>query len=296
MRTCMKQKTNKPSAGRALRRITVASIIAAMPVMHAGAHRYPAPQDAIEWTKGVIITYGAARISLTEDGKPVDEGSGSVLSLNQARVDAYRKARERALESMTGLVKGIRIDADTMLTDLLERSDMVQSRVAHIVNDRTKMKEYPVDFHSSGCRAELKIFDLLSVIPYRYPAEEMPIRIDNPIPTDYTGLVVDARGCDVTPMILPSIFNEEGLEVFGRYLVDIHAATRDGIVSYAYSDDEAMKNRRAGRHPYYAVAIRGMKGCPVVSDRDIRKVFSSSATINRLKRCRVIFIIDKKGK
>ena len=53
MRTCMKQKTDKLSAGRALRRIAAASIIAAMPVMHAGAHRYPAPQDAIEWTKGI---------------------------------------------------------------------------------------------------------------------------------------------------------------------------------------------------------------------------------------------------
>lgn len=296
MRVTMTQSGKKIHNRRAFARMAAASILAATCAVGALAHRYPAPQDSIEWTRGVVVTFGASRIALTDEGKPVDPVSGSVLSLNQARVEANRKARELALESMAGLVKNIRVDADTTLLDLLEQSDTVQSRVARIISDRTKVKEYPADFHSSGCRAELKIFDILPAIPFHYPADEMPQRIDNPIATDYTGLVVDARGLDIVPMMLPSIFNEDGLEVYGRYLVDIHSAARTGIVSYAFNEDEAMKNRRAGDRPYYAVAIRGMKGCPVVSDRDIRRIYGSKNTVERLKSCRVIFIIDKRKK
>ncbi len=296
MRDCMTHTGKNLRSGRAYGRMAAAAIIAALPAMSGLAHRYPAPENAIEWTRGVIIAHGVSRISLSERGRPVDPDSGSVMSLNQARMEAYRKAGERALESMTGLIKNIKIDADTTLTDLLEQSEVFRSRIAHIIQDRTKMKEYPVDFHSSVCRAELKIVDILPAIPYLYPMDEMPVRIDNPIPTNYTGLVVDARGMDIVPMMLPSIFNEEGLEVYGRYFVDIHSASRYGMVSYAFNEDEAMKSRRAGTRPYYAVAIRGMKGCPVVSDRDVRKLFSGAGTLESLKRCRVIFIIDKKPK
>ncbi len=57
-----------------------------------------------------------------------------------------------------------------------------------------------------------------------------------------------------------------------------------------------MKLRAAGGRPYYTVAVKELKGCPVLADRDIRKIFSSGETVGQLKRCRVIFIIDKKKK
>ena len=42
--------------------------------------------------------------------------------------------------------------------------------------------------------------------------------------------------------------------------------------------------------------MKEMKGCPVIANRDIRKIFSSGDTVGQLKKCRVIFIIDKKKK
>ena len=123
--------------------------------------------------------------------------------------------------------------------------------------------------------------------------DEFPARIDNPIPTHYTSLVIDARGLGIEPMMLPSVYNENGLEIYGRYYVDIRHARRSGLIGYAYNENEAIKSPRTGNRPYYAIAVSGMKGCPVVSDRDIRKIFSSKNTIEQLKKCRVVFIIDK---
>ena len=254
------------------------------------------PPDGIDWARGIIVTHGTCRVDINDRGTPVNEDGTAVISLTRGRVNAYRTARERAMERMIGLVREVRVDGDTTLSELLERSDVLQSRIVTVINDKMKSREFPVDFATSGCRAELRIGDLLPAVPYTYPGDEFPARIDAPIPTDYTGLVIDTRGLPVEPMILPSVLNEDGLEVYGRSFVDIRNVNRYGIVAYANGDEEAMKYRAAGDHPLYTVAIRAVKGCPVIADRDVRKLYSSGNTLRELKKCRVIFIIDKKLK
>jgi hypothetical protein len=276
------------------KRISLAAIIIVFSIFDSSASVKEAPNGKVDWNKGVIVAHGQWRVEVSAGGLPVDHQGGSVISFNRGRVNAYRRARERAVENMVRLVKGIRVDADTMLADLLERSDEVQSRMVKLISSRVKVRAFPVDFATSGCRAELTISDLLYAVPYTYSAEEFPSRIDNPIPTNYTSLIVDTRGLDVEPMILPSIYNEEGLEVYGRSMVDIRHATRNGIVVYADSYDKAMKSRAAGDNPYFTMAVREIKGCPVIADRDVRKIFSGKETVERLKKCRVIFIIDTK--
>jgi len=276
------------------KRISLATIIIAFSLLDSSASVKQIPNGAVDWNKGVIIAHGEWRVAMSPEGLPVDQEGGTVISLNRGRVNAYRRARERAIENMVRLVKGIRIDADTMLSDLLERNDAVQSRIVNLIASRVKVREFPVDFATSGCRVELYIGDLLHAVPYTYPSEEFPSRIDNPIQTNYTSLIVDTRGLNVEPMILPSIFNEEGLEVYGRFMVDIRHATKYGIVVYADSHDKAMKSRAAGDNPYYTMAVREIKGCPVLAGRDVRKIFSGKDTMEQLKKCRVIFIIDAK--
>jgi hypothetical protein len=278
------------------KRISLATIIIAFSLLDSSASVKPLPSGAVDWSKGVIVAHGECRVTMSAEGLPVDHDGGAVISLNRGRVDAYRRARERAVENMVQLVKGIRVDADTMLADLLERSDAVQMRIVNLIASRVKAREFPMDFATSGCRIELLIGDLLPAVPYTYPSDEFPYRIDNPIHTNYTGLIIDMRGLNVEPMILPSIFNEEGLEVYGRHMVDIRHATKYGIVAYADSHDKAMKNRAAGDHPYFTMAVREIKGCPVLADRDVRKIFSGTGTMEQLKKCRVIFIIDKTKK
>lgn len=279
-----------------IKRISLAIIICAFALMDSTARVSTLPPDAIDWTKGTIVTHGVCRLNIDERGTPVNEDGSAKISLTRGRVEAYRKARERAMEGMVRLVKDVRIDADTTLSELLEKSDVLQARIVAVVNGKMKAREFPVDFAASACRAELRIGDLLPAVPYTYPNEEFPSRIDAAIQTDYTSLVIDTRGLPVEPMMLPSVMNEDGLEVYGRFFVDIRNAGRHGIVAYAYGDDEAMKCRTAGDHPFYTVAIRAVKGCPVIADRDIRKLFSSPRTAEQLRKCRVIFIIDKKAR
>jgi len=278
------------------RRLSIVTIIISCFLSDSAALNRSYPEDRVSWTKGIIVSYGMERFPVKETGLPEDSIDGSVTSLNRGRIEAYRRAREQAISGIARMLGGIRIDPDTLFDDLLERSDAVQSRIVNLIARRVKLSEFPVDFYTSGCRAELKIGDLLQAVPYKYPAKSFPTRIDNPIPTEYTSLIIDTRGLGIEPMILPSVFDEDGLEVYGRYYVDIRHAMRYGIVCYVYTDDDAVKSPVAGDRPYYAVAVSRLKGCPVISDRDVRKIFSSSRTIAQLKKTRVVFIIDKAAK
>jgi hypothetical protein len=279
-----------------VKRISLVIIICAFSILDSAARTGTLPPDTIDWTKGTIVTHGTCRVTIDDRGTPVNEDGSAVISLTRGRVNAYHRARERALESMIQLIRNVRVDGDTTLSELLERSDIVQSRIVAVIDGKIKSREFPVDFATSGCRAELRIGDLLPAVPYTYPGDEFPARIDSPISTDYSSLIIDTRGLPVEPMILPSVLNEDGLEVYGRFFVDIRNAGRYGIVAYAHGEDEAMKYRAAGDHPLYTVALRAVKGCPVIADKDVRKLFSSGKTVGQLKKCRVIFIIDKKVK
>jgi hypothetical protein len=279
-----------------VKRISLVFVICAFSMLDSSARTGALPPDGIDWTSGVIVTHGTCKVTINDSGTPVNDDGSAAISLTRGRVNAYRAARERAMERMISLVRNVRVDGDTTLSELLERSDEVQSRIVAVINGKVRSREFPVDFATSGCRAELRIGDLLPAVPYTYPGDEFPARVDAPIPTSYTSLIVDARGLPVEPMILPSVLNEDGLEVYGRFFVDIRNAGRYGIVAYAGGDDEAMKYRLAGDHPLYTVALRAVKGCPVIADRDVRKLYSSGKTLEQLKKCRVIFIIDKKPK
>ncbi|MBN2079420.1 MAG: hypothetical protein JW838_10675 [Spirochaetes bacterium] len=276
--------------------ITRAGVIAFLVMLSTAtmaAREGSAPVDSVDWTRGVVVSHGTGRVMISEKGRPLERYGRQAISLNRGRIEAYRAARDRAVEKMYRLLGRVRIDADTLLDELLERDPIFQSRITDVVSERTRFREFPVGFDGSGCSAELRIGDILLAVPYRYPEEPFPSRIDNPIPTDYTSLVIDARGLGVEPMILPSVFDENGLEVYGRHMVDIRHATRFGIVRYAGTEDEAMGHRVAGDRPYYTVALRNLKGCPVLADRDVRKILSSARTLENLKKCRVIFIIGQ---
>jgi hypothetical protein len=279
-----------------VKKLSPVIMIIALAMLDSPAQPKALPPDAVDWCRGIVVAHVVSKVDIDRRGTPVHQESGSVISLNRGRDNAYHKARDLAVENIVRLVREIRIDVDTMLSDLLEQDETAQRRIANVIASRMKVREYPTGFAESTCIAELKIGDLLHAIPYSYPGDEFPLRSDNPIPTRYTSLVVDTRGLHVEPMILPSVYNENGLEVYGRHYVDVRYAGKYGIAAYTNTEDEAMKSRTAGEHPFYTVAIKELKGCPVISDRDIRKLFSSEETMGQLKKCRVIFIIDKKKK
>jgi hypothetical protein len=251
--------------------------------------------DMVNWEKGAIIAYGSSEIWI-KNGKPIDIDDGLGTNINHGRLIGYKKAHENAYKKIISLIKDIRVDSNNSFSDLINNNPITQARLNRILNTKLKIIDMPINFMTSGCLAELKIRDIIPAIPCQYPNDDFPIILNNPIPTVYTSLIVDTRNLDIEPMIFPSVLNEEGLEIYARQFIESSRISRSGMVSYVSTEKEAMKHKKAGDRPLFTIAVKGINGCPVISNKDTRKILSSDGTISHLKQCRVIFIIDRKTK
>ena len=249
----------------------------------------------IDWTKGIIRANGLSSIAI-RNGKPIDPVSGSRTSLTMARNKAYRKAVEKAKQEIIMTVLSIKADSQYTFRDILRIYDISRTRLAEIIENKLIRKEYPAGHFTSGCAATLKMGDLIEIAPFSFPGDPFPTRMDTPVPTEYSSLIVDTRGLNINPMIFPSVYDEKGLEIYGRNFINVEQAAQYGMVTYAHNEHEAINLKRAGSHPYITAAVSSLKECPVISDNAVRKILSSPASIERLRRCHVIFIIDRKGK
>ena len=248
---------------------------------------------SINWTKGFIIARGRAKIAVGKKGMPREYLSRSITSINRARLDAYRRAREDALEKLISAIKTIKIDSEKLFRDMLKEEPLSQKRISEAIMNTVRIREYPVDFYSSECEAKIKVGDIIASIPYDFPSRDFPERDDVPIETKYSSVIIDARNLNIKPMLFPSVYTEDGLEIYGRFYVNSRFASKRGMASYCYNEDEALRNYKAGTRPFYTVALKSINGCPVISEKASRKILSSKFTINNLKRCSVIIILDR---
>lgn len=72
----------------------------------------------------------------------------------------------------------------------------------------------------------------------------------------FTGLVVDARGLNLTPSMSPMVRAAQSQVYVGNFELDIDRVISEGIVLYFKSMDEALKSRRAGAHPIVVKAVQ----------------------------------------
>ncbi len=251
--------------------------------------------SSVNWTKGHILATGKASIEVEERGAPVDYDDGTEIAINRARSDASARAREDAFEGIIASLKHIRLDSRQDFAGLLSSDETMQGRLSGLLGSRLVLKEYPADFYSVRCEARLSMGDLIASLPFEFPQHEFPLIDDTPLASDYSGLIIDARGLGIEPMVFPSVLNEDGLEIYGRIYIDGRYASRHGMAAYCYTEDEAKAHRRAGRRPFYTVALKNMNGSPVISDRDAKKILASRASRNNLKKCRLIIILDRSG-
>jgi hypothetical protein len=245
-----------------------------------------------DWNKGEIRAQAFYDARFDESGVPVDFASLK-LSPARERAAAYAKAREEAVEQIVAELREIQIEPGVFVKDLIESDATFARRFGDLLDERIRSRESPAGYCAARSEARISIYSLIRALPYEYPDEPLPKADKNPLPTEYTSLIIDTRAERTTPMIFPSVYDEDGLEIYGRRFVHIEKGYSQGLVSYCYSENAAKSHPKAGDHPYYTTAIRSIKNLPVVAHRDSRRILAHKKTVENLKQCRVIFIIDK---
>lgn len=247
----------------------------------------------IDWLKGKIFTIGDNSLAIDEHGSPVDFESGNKISISDTRIISYERSREKALIEAIKLINEIQVDNEKKIKDLVLTDLTVRQNITRIIETYSAYKDKTTDYLATSCELELNTGYLLNAINYNFPRDSFPIHDSAGISTLYTSLIVDVRGLKIKPMLLPSILNENGLEVYSKNFINPSDAVKYNMVTYVYNEKDAMKDKKAGRHPLFSVALKNMNGNPVISDEAVKKMFSNKKNIEYLSKCRVIFIIDR---
>ncbi len=274
-----------------MKKYIIFQLIVLTAFLYAGASEKEV--DGARWSEYKIRVIGESHIRVNSDGRPIDELSGEPISLNEARIQARKRSRLIAVEKISRLLGKLTIENGKTINTVLDEDMQTKNKIAMMLKNEVSYRESPAGFSSSHCIAELSMGSILQSLPLTYPEESFPVPSAIPIATAYTSLIIDARGLEVSPMLSPAVYAGDGLEIYNRYFVDPAFAVRTGIAAYVHTEKEALKHPKAGSHPLFTAAIGNVKSNPIISTRDIRRILSSPGNIMELKKCRVIFIVDR---
>ena len=111
----------------------------------------------------------------------------------------------------------------------------------------------------------------------------------------YTGLVVDARGLGVRPVMVPEIIDENHQEVYGSAFVSREYAVSQGMSGYAKQLESATANQRVTDNPLVVKGVKteGPGQCDIViSSADAEMLKSAAENLSFLEKCRVMIVVD----
>jgi hypothetical protein len=71
-----------------------------------------------------------------------------------------------------------------------------------------------------------------------------------------TGLVIDARGLNVTPSLLPRLLDDAGKALYSIDSLSKDARKQSGVAAYVQTLDDAQKSQKAGEKPLVLKATK----------------------------------------
>jgi hypothetical protein len=244
-------------------------------------------KGSINWTRGVIQAKGT--------GIPPKEVSGDINFRKEALINAKLDASRKIFE----IAKEVRIDGTTIVGTTALRDDAILSKIENMAkNAKVVRQEYLTDGTVKiGMEMNLRGGFAQLVLPKDIkPLDSItPVTMNKTAQQTYTGLVVDARGLDIRPAMVPKIIDENHQEVYGSAFVSREYAVQQGMSGYGENLEVIIHNRRVADHP---LVVKGLKVAGsghseiVISNADASKLRSTSESLSFLKKCRVVIVID----
>lgn len=242
------------------------------------------PSGEINWTDNLVRAVGR--------GSP----PASASSTGAARLMAQRAAKVDALRNLLESVGGVRIDAQTTVTNLMAASDDVKTRVKGMVRGALVVDTKYFPDGTAEVIVEAPISGILSETVYDsitdFGTAAVPkaaVRAAN------TGLVINAKGMGVKAAMSPKIVDEDGREVYGSKFVNKDAAIRQGIVGYSKDERDAAGSERVRANPVIIKALKtvGARGSEIViSNADSAGLRDKTKNLSFLEETKVIIVMD----
>lgn len=261
----------------------------------------PMASGSVNWTSGWVKATGI--------GVP-PSGAGPA-----AKAMAQRAAFSVAVRNLLEVVKGVRIDAATLVENYIVQSEVIKSQVNGFVKGAQIEKTVESPDGSVEVLVKAPLWGVNSL--YDPFLDQMGVQDQNlppePAEEGYTGLVIDVRGLGVKPACFPAVLDDKGEVIYGPKTVDRAAAQKDGMVHYMAAPKGADLSSLFGASTYVVrpvqvapparegkrpLKIKGsdkagvLKANIIISSEDAKKIRDDSALSAALKRSRVTVVTD----
>lgn len=211
----------------------------------------------VVWEEGLLRTTAA--------------GAPDLKSANpaQARLGAERASQADAVRRLERLLKTVPIRPGTTVGEALAADATAAAKAeAELKNFRVTDKRY---YSDGGQEMDLD-WTLAPAVAalLRESAGTVPKAESN-----YTGLVVDARGLKVKPMLAPRLVDASGAVLYDATMVGEGSLETSGVAVYASSVDEGRASSRTGQRPWVVKATK-VKGADFTIEPKAAQALASS--------------------
>ena len=269
-----------------------------LPALKAFAQDAPAPNyhcitelnnGTINWSTGMITATGRAN--------PEDNKSDSYGAVAGA-------ARANASRQIIDILKQIIIFNQLNVGEYASKNDVIMAGIEKTARDAEISKQYYTSALAVEVIIQTSIFGgfLQLVLPEEIrqiqkinpdqPAISSSATEENP----YTGLIIDARGLDFSPVLYPVIVSEQGNEIYSALFVSREYAVQIGVCQYLCSMEEALRSERTGNNPLVFKGLRKegkLDSSIIISLSDSQIIEKQTERHIFLKECKAIIVVDE---
>jgi hypothetical protein len=248
----------------------------------------------IDWANGVFYAVGF--------GVP----NPKFKSAAQRNYSAQVAAEQVAMRNLLRLVETTLLDSETTVQDGMLESDRIRTTIKGKIR-HVQMVGAPRYMSDGSVNVIMKmqmreVVKVLAEDP-GIKAFSAPHEIQTPQALGsastasgvFTGLLIDARGTEISPALSPKVLNEDGDVIYGFADVDRQFSLEQGMMGYLKDPQAARSNERIKDRPFEIKALHssGKNNADlVISNADGVRLRQMNREQSFLREARVMVVLD----
>ena len=251
-------------------------------------------EGCIDWANGVFYAVGF--------GVP----NTKFKSAAQRNYSAKVAAEQVAMRNLLRLVETTLLDSETTVQDGMLESDRIRTKIKGKIR-HVQMVGAPryMSDGSVNVIMKMQMREVVKVLAEGpgIKAFSAPQEIQTPQALGsastasgvFTGLLIDARGTEISPALSPKVLNEDGDVIYGFANVDRQFSLEQGMMGYLKDPQAARSNERIKDRPFEIKALHssGKNNADlVISNADGVRLRQMNREQSFLREARVMVVLD----